>query len=138
MAANHASSPTPFIEPPQTPDPFVEPPQTPDPYPERPTRLGGVRQPTPLTPHPLSDQLIELRAAHTLLVASLEPDPPPTRTWRLPILSTALNALGQVILGASIAGGHLPPLVGALACLLWMVCGLLLIAAQCLSMSSDR
>ncbi|MEM7272737.1 MAG: hypothetical protein AAF547_06635 [Actinomycetota bacterium] len=50
-----------------------------------------------------------------------------------PWVSVGLYALGQLILGAAIAAGHITPLLGLLVCTLWLVCGLLLVAAQVLA-----
>ncbi|MEM9656352.1 MAG: hypothetical protein AAGA65_30010 [Actinomycetota bacterium] len=129
MATRHASSPILFGQTPQTSNP----------YSEHPVHLGGVRHPTPLEPdHIFPDPIVWEPPAPSVVTASLELDRAPSRSWRFPLFSVGLNALGQMILGAAIAVGAVGPVVGALVCLVWMVCGLLLIAAHVLSMASDQ
>lgn len=121
MDTNHASSAIPYAWPDQVLDP----------YPERSTSLGGVRKIHPTqTTEPSPGQWDEPGVAYVVFAAAVDPEPAPARSRRLPILSTALNALGQVVLGASIATGTVSPAVGAATCLLWMVCGLMLIVAE--------
>ena len=128
MATKHASS---AIQPARQA-------QTPDTNPERPSSLAGVRQTHPTrTTYPLPDHWHEPAVAHVVFTAAIEPDPPTVRSWRWPIFSTGLSALGQVILGAAIATGNLSPGVGAGVALLWLACSLLLIGAQAVSMAGD-
>lgn len=72
-------------------------------------------------------------AAPTFPFAANNPEPHtrPGRRW--PWLSVGLYALGQVALGAAIAIGQVDPVTGLAVCLVWLVCGLLLVTAQTLS-----
>lgn len=121
MANNHSSLPIPYTGPPQTSDP----------YPEHPDRLGGVRQHT--QPPPL-----QIRELHTHRIAR-PPSPfaaiprTPTQTVRsrpLPLASIGLYVGGQLILALAIAVGSVGPVVGIVVCLVWMLCGLVLVLAQ--------
>jgi len=128
MAANHASSAIPFA--------WTD--QALDPYPERSASVAGVRKTHPAqTVDSPPGQLAQPGVAFVVFTAAVEPEPTPTRQRRLPILSIALTAFGQMVLGALIAAGNIDPLFGAVACLMWMTCGLLLIAAQLTAESSE-
>lgn len=50
----------------------------------------------------------------------------------IPLVSVGLYAIGQLVLTLAIAIGEIGPLTGITVCLLWMVCGLLLVIAQVL------
>ncbi|MEM9656640.1 MAG: hypothetical protein AAGA65_31490 [Actinomycetota bacterium] len=105
-----------------------------DPYPEHLTRYTGVRQHTELTPSPDWEATADVELYAPLpVVASLPSVTQQTRPRRLPWASTGLYALGQVILAAVIAFDRITPQLGLVVCLLWLVCGLVLIAAQVVS-----
>ena len=128
MANSHASSSIP-----------VRPTEILDPYPERPTSASGVRLHTRTTPAPRRNEPpASARRAHYPFAASIPLVAPSTRRMRLPIASTALNAFGQAALGASIAFGTVDPAIGAAAAVGWMLCGLALIVAQCVTNASSR
>lgn len=107
-----------------------------DPYPERSDRDHGVRQHTPPATAPAWEVTERHDPKGPLLFAAALPsitDHPKPR--RFPLAAVGLYTLGQVVLAAAIAIGQVSPIVGIAVCLLWMVCGMLLIAAQ---VTSDR
>ena len=109
-----------------------------DPNSERVRSLGGVRQTiSPVQAPDLRGPQVQAAATHTTFVASLPTRQRQRHKWRLPIASTALHVLGQGALGASIASGTVDPAVGAAAAVGSMVCGLALIAAQCISIAGQ-
>lgn len=109
-----------------------------DPYPERLASLGGVRRHTELESH-----------GHWMVTARPVPQTPsrfgdelppllsyPPRTRRLPWASVGFYALGQVILALAIAVGAIGPVTAIGVCVLWMICGLLLVIAQLIGVHS--
>lgn len=116
---------TPPIVPIDEPQPLV-------PYPDRLTSLGGVRQHTPPEPH---IEWMVIAGPDLDDPSSFGEDLPPlpsswSRPRRLPWLSAGLYAVGQVILALAIALGQISPVSAIGVCVLWMICGLCLIAAQ--------
>ena len=129
MATSHASSPIPYARPVEVLDP----------YPERSTSLGGVRQTTHLEPlRDLPGFQDWSSEAPSVFGASFDLGPfRAGRVW-LPIVSVMLNVFGQGVLAAAIAYGNIDPVIGALAAIGWLVCGLTLIAAQCVTEARRR
>lgn len=118
----------------------INPPQRPDPYPKHVSRDQGVRQHTP--PEPQHARKVTYRHANSspLPFAAALPTPTahPDRPCRIPWAATGLYALGQIGLAVTIAFGGLGPVVGILICLLWLACGLLLIAAQIITDAQEQ
>ncbi|MGH1488201.1 MAG: hypothetical protein ACRBK7_02215 [Acidimicrobiales bacterium] len=116
--------------------PSVRPTEILDPYPERSTRLGGVRQTAPLTAVPdLVERQVQPAEAHTPFAASLPSAVLPARRLRLPFAAVVLSVLGQSVLGASIASGTVGPLFGATASVGLLMCCLMLIVAETISIA---
>ncbi len=114
----------------------IEPTEILDPYPERSTRLGGVRQTAPLAAVPdLVERQVQPTEAHTPFAASLPSALLPALRMRLPIASVVLSGLGQSALGASIASGTVDPLFGSIVSVGLLMCCLMLIAAQTMTMA---
>lgn len=107
----------------------------PDPYPERQTRDHGVRQHNQPTPAPARKvEIIPVNSGPLHVAANPSNlDGASARRWLTPWASTGLYAIGQVALAAAIAVGHVGPLTGIAVCLIWLLCGGLLIAAQLIS-----
>lgn len=103
-----------------------------DPYPERWTQDQGVCPHTDGRTHP--DLMVTDRPQ---LDGPLRlGDIPQARAAagfgrrRMPWVSVGLYACGQLLLALAIAVGQVGPVTGIGVCLLWLICGLLLIAAQ--------
>ncbi len=128
MAANQPTSPTPN-----------RPSQILDPYPERPTRLGGVRKTTHLAvvPDPVELQAMPT-VAPTSFAASFQRLPTRRRRQRAPVASTLLAVFGQGFLGALMATQTVDAVMGLVISVGWLVCGLVLIAAQCMSLARSE
>lgn len=110
------------------------PPQAVDPYPERPNSLGGVRQTTQPPAIPARVELpVPAAAAPTSFAASFQPLPEQRRRFATPIASAALTILGQSILATLLATRTVDPVVGLLVLAGWMLCGAVLITAECVS-----
>lgn len=113
----------------------IEPDEILDPDSERVRSLGGARvQTISLAAAPTRLELQgQAASAPPVFAASFPPTGARVSRWRLPLASTALNVAGQGLLGASIATGTVDPAIGAGAAAAWTICGLVLIAAQCVS-----
>lgn len=121
----------------------IDKPQTQDPYPDHSTREKGVRPHTRHTPAPAWKVTDRYDHHGPLPVAASVPPsglrPPGRRRLRwCPFASVALSVFGQIVLTAAIAFGAITPLPAIVVCLLWVVCSLLLIAAQVVSESPRR
>lgn len=105
-----------------------------DPYPERPNHTTGVRQHTrPTTPQTWTSPTDLDELAPLPFGEWVEPQTPHARRRWYPWASTGLYAMGQLILAVLIALETVGPVVGITVCLLWLTCGVILIASQVLS-----
>lgn len=105
-----------------------------DPYPERLAHDTGVRQYTELGPLPSWTDSNATPATHPpTFAASFTTETRSTKGHRIPWASLGLYALGQMILAAAIAFGSVNSVTGITVCLLWLLCGLLLVVAQVIS-----
>ncbi len=110
-----------------------------DPYPERVSSAAGARQTADVAavdPGALNSPNQEPEPFP--FAASLKTRPATVRVNRWPVASALFACLAQTVLAVAMSVGTVPIVIGVSAALSVLVCGLVLIVAQCMSLAGDR
>ena len=122
----------------RNPNPIV-PTEILDPYSERSNCVAGVRQSADVAPADSGAlHSPDHEPAPAPFAASLKTGPATVRVNRWPVASTLLVCLAQTLLAVAMSVGTVPVVIGVSAALSVLVCGLVLIVAQCMTLAGDR